>query len=88
MEIMIETTPYFSLNERFSLVTQQESKGFTMLTDDYLITWQHGDEPQGVMRWTDIPIEIRTSDPDKTAYANAETDQERLNIISRRLGLI
>ena len=51
MEIRIE---YYGLEDREVKIKEQESKGLRMLHDDFDPSWKPGDEPYGVMTFTDV----------------------------------
>ena len=48
---------YANLSERAEKVALHESHGLRMLHDDFDSTWKPGDEPHGIMTFTDtIPL--------------------------------
>ncbi len=52
---MKSNAPYHNLIEREIQVRKFESKGLRMLHDNFGKSWQPGDEPHGVMVFTDEP---------------------------------
>jgi hypothetical protein len=55
MEIQVE---YSGLEDRQVKVKEQEAKGLRMLHDDFSPDWKPGDEPHGVMTFTDEPAPV------------------------------
>ncbi|MEX2599287.1 MAG: hypothetical protein WD533_06490 [Dehalococcoidia bacterium] len=52
---MQKQVPYKGITERKTLISQQERAGLRLLHDDYEPSWKQGEEPRGVMTWTDEP---------------------------------
>ena len=48
------TYKYANLNERQSQIKVAEGLGYIMLHDDFDLDWKAGDEPHGIMTFTDI----------------------------------
>ncbi len=55
MEIEIK---YGSLKERKLKIAENEAKGLRMLHDNFDPDWKRGDEPHGVMIFTDEPAPV------------------------------
>ena len=52
---------YANLTQRQVKVKEQEAKGLRMLHDDFDANWKSGDEPHGIMTFTDeLPAVIPT----------------------------
>jgi hypothetical protein len=64
MEV-IET--YQNLAERQQKITLREGQSLRMLHDNFDATWERGDEPHGVMTFTDVPSPIARVDRDIVA---------------------
>ena len=51
MELQVR---YNNLIQRQTSVKEQEAKGLKMLHDDFDADWKSGDEPHGIMTFTDV----------------------------------
>ena len=60
MELQVH---YNNLTQRQTSVKEQEAKGLRMLHDDFDADWQRGDEPHGIMTFTDEPQAIIPTEP-------------------------
>ena len=49
---------YKNKTERQERIAKRESQGYTMLHDDFDPDWKSGDEPHGIMTFTDEPAPV------------------------------
>jgi len=81
------TYKYANLEERAQKIAEAEGLGYMMLHDDFDPDWKPGDEPHGVMTFTDVILPSPPVINWKAEFAAAETIDEKLDVIARRLGL-
>ena len=55
---MEATEKYKDLAERKAKIALREGQGFRMLHDDFDDSWAPGDEPHGIMTFTDEPAPV------------------------------
>lgn len=84
---------YNGLIDRKNKIQEQEALGHTMLNDDFDSSWKSGEEPRGIMIFTDnTGIDAPQPRPIPRnlvlEYSNAPDMDSKLNIIAERLGLI
>ena len=86
MEIKVK---YFGLADRQTKILENEAKGLRMLHDDFDPDWKPGEEPRGVLTFTDI-IPNLTPEPEIERDYGREIDEIRamINEIKTKLELI
>ena len=77
MEVQIE---YNGLEDRQVKVKEQEAKGLRMLHDDFHSTWKAGDEPHGIMTFTDVMPPVTPVEPSEIDLIKADIDNLKARI--------
>lgn len=79
------TEHYDDMAERNALCSIAEGKGFRMLHDNFDEDWQRGDEPHGMLTFTDEPAP-QAPEPEPTRDLAAEIDnhEERIKRLEKK----
>ena len=71
---------YTNLIDRQIKVEEQEAKGLKMLHDDFDADWKSGDEPHGIMTFTDVMPPVTPVEPSEIDLIKADIDNLKARI--------
>ena len=75
MEVQVH---YDNLEDRKLKVAEQEAKGLRMLYDNFDKDWKSGDEPHGIMTFTDVMLP--EPEPEPVRDFGAEIDDLKIRV--------
>ena len=85
MEVSIT---YKGKADRQVKVKANELQGLRMVSDSFDADWKPGEEPRGVMIFTDTPSPVPPMPPDwKKQWAAADTAEKKLTVLGKLLKL-
>ena len=77
MELQVH---YNNLTQRQTSVKEQEARGLRMLHDDFDADWKSGDEPHGIMTFTDAMPPVTPVEPSEIDLIKADIDNLKARI--------
>jgi len=77
---------YSGLKDRQAKVKEAEGKRLTMLHDNFASGWTHGEEPRGVMTFTDSPA--ATTIPDSLVMQEIATIKQQVSAMQSQVALL
>jgi len=82
MEKQVE---YSGLEDRKNKIAENEAQGLRMLHDDFDADWQQGEEPRGVLTFTDEPcVEYNPPIPQRDFAAELDDHEIRIGKLEKK----
>ena len=75
---------YNNLTQRQTSIKEQEAKGLRMLHDDFDTDWQRGDEPHGIMTFTDELQAVIPTEPVRNLALEIDALKARIKKLEQR----
>ena len=79
---------YHGWEDRQAKVAENEALGYRMLHDDFPPEWKQGQEPRGIMTFTDKPPPQDLSPPKRNLEAEIDDLQTRLKALELKAGFL
>jgi len=77
------TEHYDNMEQRNSLCDIASSNGFRMLHDNFDADWKRGDEPHGILTFTDEPSPIALTEPVKDLTTRVSELEAKMAVLEK-----